>query len=127
MKRKEVEDVIGGKDAWENVDRADGESLCAVLVLVSWGAEGGGTGAICKKEAEGGTESFLEKEVSLGRQLFGDPEASSIPSPIPETPGPMPANFLSILPYHPQHPLSPHTKEATNTFFLHSTMSPRRL
>lgn len=26
MKRKEEEDVIGGKDAWENVDRADGES-----------------------------------------------------------------------------------------------------
>ncbi len=25
MKRKEVEDVIGGKDAWENVDKADGE------------------------------------------------------------------------------------------------------
>lgn len=25
MKRKEAEDVIGGKDAWDNVDRADGE------------------------------------------------------------------------------------------------------
>ena len=24
MKRKEVEDVIGGKDAWENVDKTDG-------------------------------------------------------------------------------------------------------
>ena len=27
MKKKEVEDVIGGKDAWQNVDKADGESL----------------------------------------------------------------------------------------------------
>ncbi len=24
MKRKEVEDVMGGKDAWANVDKADG-------------------------------------------------------------------------------------------------------
>ena len=24
MKRKEVEDVIGGKDAWANVDKTDG-------------------------------------------------------------------------------------------------------
>lgn len=26
MKRKEVEDVMGGKDAWANVDKTDGES-----------------------------------------------------------------------------------------------------
>lgn len=25
MKRKEVEDVMGGKEAWANVDKADGE------------------------------------------------------------------------------------------------------
>lgn len=25
MKRKEVEDVMGGKDAWANVDKTDGE------------------------------------------------------------------------------------------------------
>ena len=25
MKRKEVEDIMGGKDAWANVDRTDGE------------------------------------------------------------------------------------------------------
>ena len=25
MVRKEVEDVIGGKDAWANVDKTDGE------------------------------------------------------------------------------------------------------
>ena len=29
MKRKEVEDVMGGKDAWANVDRMDGE--CHVM------------------------------------------------------------------------------------------------
>lgn len=33
--------MIGGKDAWENVDRADGESLCAVRVLVSRGGQRG--------------------------------------------------------------------------------------
>ena len=33
MKRKEVEDVMGGKDSWENVDKADGECL-RVLYLV---------------------------------------------------------------------------------------------
>lgn len=32
MKRKEVEDVIGGKDAWENVDKADGE-FCGIGVF----------------------------------------------------------------------------------------------
>lgn len=25
MKRKEVEDIMGGKDAWANVDKTDGE------------------------------------------------------------------------------------------------------
>ena len=33
MKRKEVEDVIGGKDAWENVDKADGESCFWVFIF----------------------------------------------------------------------------------------------
>ena len=33
MKRKEVEDVIGGKDAWENVDKADGESCFGVFIF----------------------------------------------------------------------------------------------
>ena len=28
MKRKEVEDVMGGKDAWANVDKTDGMFLC---------------------------------------------------------------------------------------------------
>ena len=32
MKKKEVEDVIGGKDAWENVDKADGE-FCGFFYL----------------------------------------------------------------------------------------------
>ena len=27
MKRKEVEDVMGGKDAWANVDKTDGMTL----------------------------------------------------------------------------------------------------
>lgn len=39
MKRKEVEDVIGGKDAWENVDKADGE--CRLYRSLFWGMEGG--------------------------------------------------------------------------------------
>lgn len=34
MKRKEVEDVIGGKDSWENVDRADGESMISISYYV---------------------------------------------------------------------------------------------
>ena len=42
MKRKEVEDVIGGKEAWENVDRADGESL--VFFGVGFGVRGLGEG-----------------------------------------------------------------------------------
>lgn len=41
MKRKEVEDVIGGKDAWENVDKADGECrLYHSLFLGDGGREG---------------------------------------------------------------------------------------
>lgn len=28
MKRKEVDDVMGGEGAWDNVDRTDGEHLC---------------------------------------------------------------------------------------------------
>ena len=33
MKRKEVEDVMGGKDAWANVDKTDGKLLASWLVL----------------------------------------------------------------------------------------------
>ena len=33
MKRKDVEDVIGGKDAWENVDRADGEFVIISVIF----------------------------------------------------------------------------------------------
>ena len=35
MKRKEVEDVMGGKGAWENVDKADG--MLAFFVWGRWG------------------------------------------------------------------------------------------
>jgi hypothetical protein len=35
MKRKEVEDVMGGKGAWENVDKADG-----MLDFSVWGRWG---------------------------------------------------------------------------------------
>lgn len=35
MKRKEVEDVMGGKDAWANVDKTDGKSLLATWILWS--------------------------------------------------------------------------------------------
>ena len=38
MKRKEVEDVIGGKDAWANVDRADGE-FCGISFILCFGGE----------------------------------------------------------------------------------------
>ena len=31
MKRKEVEDVMGGKDAWANVDKTDGMFLSLIL------------------------------------------------------------------------------------------------
>lgn len=43
MKRKEVEDVMGGKDAWENVDKADG-----MFARFLWGrgGEGGGVEAV---------------------------------------------------------------------------------
>lgn len=38
MKRKDVEDVIGGKDAWANVDRADGE-FCGISFILCFGGE----------------------------------------------------------------------------------------
>jgi hypothetical protein len=31
LKRKEVDDVLGGKDSWANVDVVDGESMCSRL------------------------------------------------------------------------------------------------
>lgn len=34
MKRKEVEDVMGGKDAWANVDKTDGEFFCHPVFLL---------------------------------------------------------------------------------------------
>ena len=45
FKRKKVDDVIGGKEAWENVDKTDGESWIQ-LFLWFWqgqneGSEGG--------------------------------------------------------------------------------------
>lgn len=33
MKRKEVEDVMGGKDAWANVDKTDGKYLTIYISL----------------------------------------------------------------------------------------------
>ena len=33
MKRKEVEDVMGGKDAWANVDKTDGKFLTIHISL----------------------------------------------------------------------------------------------
>lgn len=35
MKRKEVEDVMGGKDAWANVDKTDGWFLRANNLFVN--------------------------------------------------------------------------------------------
>ena len=34
LKRKEVDDVLGGKDSWANVDVVDGESMPALAVHV---------------------------------------------------------------------------------------------
>ncbi|KAL6713262.1 RNA polymerase III C11 subunit [Lecanora helva] len=42
MKRKEVEDVMGGKGAWDGVDRADGEFACVCGLDLGHG--GGGVG-----------------------------------------------------------------------------------
>jgi DNA-directed RNA polymerase III subunit RPC11 len=44
MKRKEVEDVMGGKEAWANVDQADGESCAFCLLFLRYGREVGGMG-----------------------------------------------------------------------------------
>lgn len=33
MKRKEVEDVMGGKAAWANVDKTDGKSLARCITV----------------------------------------------------------------------------------------------
>ncbi len=44
MKRKEVEDVMGGKEAWANVDQADGESCAFCLLFLRYGREVGGGG-----------------------------------------------------------------------------------
>ena len=41
MKKKEVEDVIGGKDAWENVDKADGEFCGFLFGAISFRRAGG--------------------------------------------------------------------------------------
>ena len=46
MKRKEVEDVMGGKEAWANVDQADGESCAFCLLFLRYGREVGGNGSI---------------------------------------------------------------------------------
>ena len=59
MKKKEVEDVIGGKDAWENVDKADGEFLrvsfwCAIFLGRAGGEERNRLlGGKSKKESDG--------------------------------------------------------------------------
>ena len=37
MKRKEVEDVMGGANAWENVDKADGMFDLSLGVWWGWG------------------------------------------------------------------------------------------
>lgn len=41
MKRKEVEDVMGGKEAWENVDKADGRFMVLIFLM--------GIGRICEE------------------------------------------------------------------------------
>ena len=39
MKRKEVEDVMGGANAWENVDKADGMFGLVGGARVVWGVD----------------------------------------------------------------------------------------
>lgn len=58
MKRKEVEDVMGGKGSWDNVDQTDGElsrgigverrGICADIKIVR-----------CKDETCDGTRAFF--------------------------------------------------------------------
>jgi len=42
MKKKEVEDILGGKDAWKNVDKTQGSLLvgmnleCVVLIILQY-------------------------------------------------------------------------------------------
>lgn len=55
MKRKEVEDVIGGKDAWENVDKADGEfwGLGFFIAIAVERGDWGGRAGVGEGEGEG--------------------------------------------------------------------------
>ena len=81
MKRKEVEDVIGGKDAWENVDKADGE-FCGGLGFIAIAFERkGGMG-----ERSGGGSRGEGEESSIGSYILCAQSAllpELLPSPLP--------------------------------------------
>jgi hypothetical protein len=63
LKRKEVDDVLGGKDSWANVDVVDGESMLMLMSSASWAcpfhftSRTGGT-----KESERGTNERTKWE-----------------------------------------------------------------
>lgn len=90
MKRKEVEDVIGGKDAWENVDKADGE-FCGIWILAvvllrrgvggAWYIRSGRT-----EERRGGMEPGEQRPLrfistATRTPSFPNPSLSNNPSP----------------------------------------------
>ena len=77
MKKKEVEDVIGGKDAWENVDKADGEYLRVFyLVLSLWEGQEGFKG-------ESGKESGARNGACISPTLHSQPTTHS-QAPLPQ-------------------------------------------
>ena len=70
LKRKEVDDVLGGKDSWANVDVVDGESM--LMSSASWAcpfhftSRMGGT-----RETERGTNERKRKEMNERRKKRG--------------------------------------------------------
>lgn len=143
MKRKEAEDVIGGKDAWENVDRADGEFLgiffrvCLrwlrrtggevgkMSEVMGWIGVGGAVGEASERDLfPGGGMRYLfvarsESIISCeSRFSSGAPNLNISPIPLP----PPPPETLSIPPPPPL---------AYNTLLTslppHSTMPERNL
>jgi len=64
LKRKEIDDVLGGKDSWANVDVVDGESMPASAGPHSLNRilRSGGSKLEPEKEEEREEEEDIEKE-----------------------------------------------------------------
>lgn len=54
MKRKEVDDVMGGEGAWDNVDQTEGEGTTAMGIEETWVAWETGRGTSCANHFGGG-------------------------------------------------------------------------